>query len=100
MQQQARPDEVVPDARVAEQRRAVGGVPVLRPRTQSVQRLARLLEFRTLLFEQRVLGLVGGREVRVDRFELEVRAAEQIGKRPLQVLVPNPRRCMPVSIFR
>ena len=43
---------------------------------------ARGLEARALLVEQRVLGLVGGGEVRVHRLELEVRARQQLRQRP------------------
>ena len=47
----------------------------------------RALEARALLVEQRVLGLVGGREVRVDGVELEVRAGQQLRQRAAQVVV-------------
>ena len=39
--------------------------------------------------EQRRLGIVGGREVRVDRIELEVLAGQQLRQRPPQVVEPE-----------
>ncbi len=90
VEQEAGAHEVVPDAGIAQQRRAVGGVAELRARAERVERRARRVERHALLIEQRVLGLVGGREVGVDAFELEVRAREQVRQRPRQVLVPEP----------
>jgi hypothetical protein len=55
-----------------------------------VQRLACLLELQPLLLEERMLRLVGRREMRVDRLELEIGASEQLGNGPLQVLMAEP----------
>ena len=62
---------------------------------------AGLLDSRPLLGEDRVLGIVGSGEVRVDRIDRQVGA----GGRPREgscrgLSCRNPSRFIPVSIFR
>ena len=60
-------------------RRSPGG-------TEVGNRRDRAIEARALFAEERRLGIVGGGEVGVNRLELEVRAREQTGQRPLEVV--------------
>ncbi len=98
VQQQTRPHAVVPHAGVAKQRGAVRRVDVRSRRAAEIRALraavdfdvaSALLESNALLFEQRAVGIVGGREMRVDRGELEIRALEQLRKRAPQVVEPE-----------
>ena len=96
VEQQAGPDAVEPDARVAQQRGAVRRVAIERARLTSVALAAQLVDLRqraieshALLVEQRAAGIVGGREVRVDGLELEVLAREQLRQRAAQVVEPE-----------
>ena len=56
---------------------------------QRAERRQRAIEPRALLFEERRLRIVGGREVRVDGVEPQVSAAEHLRHRPPQVVVPE-----------
>ena len=43
----------------------------------------------TLLAESGVLGIVRGREVRVDRIDPQMAAGRDLGQRPIDVVVPE-----------
>ncbi len=51
------------------------------------RRVTRRLEARPLLAEERVIRIVGGREVRVDRVDPEMGAGRNLGERPIEVVV-------------
>ncbi len=95
VEHQAGAHQVVPDARVAQRGRAVGGmdqnlsIPVRSgfSRAYLIDCLQRRLEVCTLLVEERLLRLVGRRKVRVDRVEPQVGAREQFRQRAPQVVV-------------
>ena len=53
------------------------------------------VEARPLLGEERVIGIVGGRKVRIDRIDFEVRAAGHFGQRSIDVVVPEPEPVHP-----
>jgi hypothetical protein len=111
VQHQAGTHAVAPDARIAQQRRAVRRVHVRRAlrargstrRTERgpirsaklVDLGQRALEPDALLVEERVGRIVGRREMRVDGRELEVRAGHQLGQRSLQVVEPEPEAVHP-----
>ena len=44
------------------------------------------LEADSLFVEEQRLRLIRGGKVRVDRFEIEIRAGEEIGQRPAQIV--------------
>jgi hypothetical protein len=78
-------------ARIAKERRTVRGVNVrlaapIGP-AELLDRAQRVLEPRALLAKERRARIVGRREMRVDGFELEVLAREQLGQRAAQVVV-------------
>ena len=49
-----------------------------------------LLESLALRLKERRVGIVGRREMRVDRDDLEIAAGDQLGQRELEVVVPQP----------
>src|SRR5687767_11146077 len=87
MQQETGADKVVPHARITQKSRAVCGVTVLGPCAKRVERSPGGIEVHALRLKQLMFGLIGGREVRVHRFELEVRTRQELRQCPLHVLV-------------
>ena len=62
------------------------------PRRDAELRQARehLLESLALRLKQRGVGIVGRREMRVDRDDFEIAAGDQLGQRELEVVVAQP----------
>src|SRR4029077_13073168 len=87
VEEEPRADEIVPDALIPEQRRAVRRMSVLRRDPERRERGEDLLEPLALLSEGRVLGLVRGREVGIHGVDREVFAFCDLGQRPRDVVV-------------
>jgi hypothetical protein len=91
IEQQARPDAVVPDARIAEQRGTVARVSIPWPPAERRNILERVFEPCPLLREQRRSGIVRRGEVRVYRVEFEPLAGQQLRQGTTQVVVAKPQ---------
>ena len=89
VEQQARTHGIEPDAGVAEQGGAVGGVPADAGNADAVERSQRVCEGRALRVHERVLGVFRGREVRVDAVEPQVRTDQQLAQGSSQVVMPE-----------
>jgi hypothetical protein len=90
VEQEPRPHAVEPHARVAHHRGAVGGVPEAWPRAQRLEIGEDPIEALALFVEECRCGVVRGREVGEDGVEIEILAAEQIGKGAAQVVEAKP----------
>ena len=114
--------QVVPDARIAEERRTVGSMnlrtgrdgrsrtrgawfcacrsrtPGARPCGRRRQRFdvdERALEPRVLLVKERRLRIVCRGKVRIHRIEIEIRTGEQLGQRARKIVEPEPEPVHP-----
>ena len=82
VEEQSGPDEVVPDPLVAQEGGAVRGVTRRRSNPERADLRARALEALALDREHVAVGIVGGREVRVDGVDRDVAAGRDFGIRP------------------
>ena len=90
----------MPDALVAEERRAVRRVAIPRCDAECGQGREGLLEPLALLAERRVLGLVGGGEVRIHGVDREALTFCDLRQRPRQVVMAKTETVHPGVDFQ